>query len=422
MRSRWKRTGSRSIGATCSLTSAPDFTCTPRALATRPSHSLPSKECRSARFRWVDSAGSIPLGRSTWFALRWVRFRSGRFRWVDSARCDPVGFDRLSRTPLGSIPLGSHSVGCDRPGRHAVGCRFRWVRFRWVDSARFDSARVDSAGVDSARVDSARVDSARVDSVGVVPLGSLSTWKVRRWDRFRWIDSARLDRRRGSPFGSIPLGSIPLGSINIDCAAIDCDTATLGEAVAAGAVQRRPRTRRSRWGTRSGIRLGRPRRVHRRRQRGRACAPPSTLDERLDCRPADARGSDPGRPADWLQPSRRPARALGDGLNLVTFADVVDAIIDPITGAPIPKASSRARRRDHRAGSDRCRPRHLRRRALSDLFAVGRIAIPPSPPGGDRTDSRIHLRGVVRGRLRTSRGPIPDLTMADLATQASSEI
>ena len=31
-----------------------------------------------------------------------------------------------------------------------------------------------------------------------------------------------------------------------------------------------------------------------------------------------------------------PLEALGDGLNLVTFADVVDAIVDPITGAPIP--------------------------------------------------------------------------------------
>ncbi len=325
---------------------APDFRCTAAslqsttiaqlAIAGVPLGSIPLGSIPLGSIDLADTPlGSIPLGSIPLGSIPLGSIPLGSIDLVDTPLGSiplgsiPLGSIDLAGSPLGSIPLGSIPLGSIPLGSIPLG------------SIPLGSIPLGSIPLGSIPLGSIPLGSIPLGSIqltgtplGSIPLGSIPLGS---------IDLA------GSPLGSIPLGSIPLGSIDVDCGLVDSANATLAEAVAAGAVAGDPLLEDLN-GAFAGIRitdlaglLG----LSEAELRAAVDAAGLTLADLIDRSeltladiPADQLTLDGLTLADL--PSRVAALLdvelgdLGDGLNLVTFADVVDAIVDPITGEPVP--------------------------------------------------------------------------------------
>ena len=220
----------------------------------------------------------------------------------------PLGAIDIAGSPLGAIPLGAIPLGAIPLGAIPLG------------AIPLGAIPLGAIPLGAIEIESSPLGAITVSTpLGAIPLGAIPLGA---------IDIV------GSPLGAIPLGAIPLGAIDFDCSLVDCENGLLEDAVRANAIQGEPTLAELR-GALDGIRVGdlvgfidgvseAELRAAIDAANG-TMADLSTLD---DLTLADL-------PAGLQAILDIPLADLGDGLNEVTFADVIDAIIDPATGQPI---------------------------------------------------------------------------------------
>jgi hypothetical protein len=219
----------------------------------------------------------------------------------------PLGAIDIAGSPLGAIPLGAIPLGAIPLGAIPLGA---------IPLGAIPLGAIPLGAIDIANSPLGAITVST--PLGPIPLGAIPLGA---------IDIA------GSPLGAIPLGAIPLGAITFDCALVDCDNGVLRDAVRANAVQGDPLLS-DLSGALDGIRVGdlvgyidgvseAELRAAIDATNG-TMANLSTLD---DLTLADL-------PAGLQALLDVQLEDLGDGLDVVTLADVVGAIIDPATGRP----------------------------------------------------------------------------------------